>query len=146
VSVSTPTPAVRAGGGGDGGQDSGRTEPTRAETTGADGNGGGGSGGGGSGSEPTPTRTTAEPATPPWISQCTYYSGTQLTQSGDRGQRVVQVQCMLDKRGYGVGGAGVDGQFGKDTASAVKAFQSDKGLEVDGQVGPNTWAALRGST
>jgi len=135
--------ASGAGGGGDSGQDSGQVEPTRAETTGADGNGGGGSGGGGS--EPTPTRTTAEPATPPWISQCTYYSGTQLTQSGDRGQRVVQVQCMLDKRGYGVGSAGVDGQFGKDTASAVKAFQSDKGLEVDGQVGPNTWAALRGS-
>ncbi|MEU9956196.1 protein kinase [Streptomyces sp. NPDC050982] len=138
--------ASGAGGGGDGGQDSGQVEPTRAETTEADGNGGGGSGDGGSGSEPAPTRTTAEPATPPWISQCTYYSGTQLTQSGDRGQRVVQVQCMLDKRGYGVGGAGVDGQFGKDTAAAVKAFQTDKGLEVDGQVGPNTWAALRGST
>ncbi|MCX5603894.1 serine/threonine-protein kinase [Streptomyces phaeochromogenes] len=136
--------ASGAGGGGDGGQ----VEPTRAETTAADDSGGsgGGSGDDGSGSEPAPTRTTAEPATPPWISQCTYYSGTQLTQSGDRGQRVVQVQCMLDKRGYGVGGAGVDGQFGKDTASAVKAFQSDKGLEVDGQVGPNTWASLRGST
>ncbi|MFI6281352.1 protein kinase [Streptomyces sp. NPDC050988] len=136
---------------GDGGQGPGQAEPTRAETTAADGSGGsGGAGSGGgdgsSGSEPAPTRTTAEPATPPWISQCTYYSGTQLTQSGDRGQRVVQVQCMLDKRGYGVGGAGVDGQFGKDTAAAVKAFQSDKGLEVDGQVGPNTWAALRGST
>ncbi|WP_251063054.1 MULTISPECIES: serine/threonine-protein kinase [unclassified Streptomyces] len=103
---------------------------------------------GGSGGAPTatPTETATTPATPPWISQCTYYSGTELTDYGDKGQRVVQVQCMLTKRGYSVGGAGVDGDFGKDTESAVKQFQSAKGLEVDGQVGPNTWAALRSST
>ncbi|MEU6145408.1 serine/threonine-protein kinase [Streptomyces sp. NPDC047081] len=93
-----------------------------------------------------PTKTTAAPAEPPWLTQCTYYSGTELTQLGDKNQRVVQVQCMLTKRGYSVGSAGVDGQFGKDTDAAVRSFQSDKGLEVDGQVGPNTWAALRSST
>ena len=102
--------------------------------------------GGGSAPTPTPTRTATKPATPPWISQCTYYSGTELTTSGDKGQRVVQVQCMLTKRGYSVGGAGVDGQFGEDTVSAVRLFQSDKGLVVDGDVGPKTWAALRSST
>ncbi|MET7731004.1 serine/threonine-protein kinase [Streptomyces sp. NPDC005402] len=111
---------------------------------------GGGSAGGGSPTSPTPTatvtKTAAPPATPAWISGCTYYSGTELTEYGDKGQRVVQVQCMLTKRGYGVGGSGVDGEFGKDTQSAVKQFQSAKGLEVDGQVGPNTWAALRSST
>ncbi|WP_405517450.1 protein kinase domain-containing protein [Streptomyces canus] len=105
---------------------------------------------GGNSTAPTPTatvtRTAAPPATPAWISGCTYYSGTELTDYGDKGQRVVQVQCMLTKRGYSVGGSGVDGEFGKDTQSAVKQFQSAKGLEVDGQVGPNTWAALRSST
>ncbi|RRR70547.1 peptidoglycan-binding protein, partial [Streptomyces sp. RP5T] len=85
-------------------------------------------------------------AIPAWISGCTYYSGTELTDYGDKGQRVVQVQCMLTKRGYSVGGSGVDGEFGRDTQAAVKQFQSAKGLEVDGQVGPNTWAALRSST
>ncbi|MEU0407046.1 protein kinase [Streptomyces griseorubiginosus] len=106
----------------------------------------------GSGSAPAPTptatvtKTTAPPATPAWISGCTYYSGTELTDYGDKGQRVVQVQCMLTKRGYSVGGSGVDGEFGRDTQAAVKQFQSAKGLEVDGQVGPNTWAALRSST
>jgi eukaryotic-like serine/threonine-protein kinase len=99
---------------------------------------------------PTPTatvtKTAAPPATPAWISGCTYYSGTEQTEYGDKGQRVVQVQCMLTKRGYSVGGSGVDGEFGKDTQSAVKQFQSTKGLEVDGQVGPHTWAALRSST
>ncbi|EDY56806.2 MULTISPECIES: serine/threonine-protein kinase [Streptomyces] len=111
---------------------------------------GGGSAGGGSSTTPTPTatvtKTAAPPATPSWISGCTYYSGTELTDYGDKGQRVVQVQCMLTKRGYSVGGSGVDGEFGRDTQSAVKQFQSAKGLEVDGQVGPNTWAALRSST
>ncbi|WP_405470753.1 protein kinase domain-containing protein [Streptomyces canus] len=106
--------------------------------------------GGGNSTAPTPTatvtRTAAPPATPAWISGCTYYSGTELTDYGDKGQRVVQVQCMLTKRGYSVGGSGVDGEFGKDTQSAVKQFQSAKGLEVDGQVGPNTWAALRSSS
>ncbi|MET7690105.1 protein kinase [Streptomyces sp. NPDC005483] len=106
--------------------------------------------GGGSTEAPTPTatvtKTAAPPATPAWISGCTYYSGTEQTEYGDKGQRVVQVQCMLTKRGYSVGGSGVDGEFGKDTQSAVKQFQSAKGLEVDGQVGPNTWAALRSST
>ncbi|MYS26104.1 hypothetical protein GTW38_03955 [Streptomyces sp. SID7804] len=59
---------------------------------------------------------------------------------------MVQVQCMLTKRGYSVGRAGVDGQFGEDTVAAVRLFQSDKGLDVDGDVGPKTWAALRSST
>ncbi|WP_020118641.1 serine/threonine-protein kinase [Streptomyces canus] len=111
---------------------------------------GGGSAGRGSSTTPTPTatvtKTAAPPATPAWISGCTYYSGTEQTEYGDKGQRVVQVQCMLTKRGYSVGGSGVDGEFGKDTQSAVKQFQSAKGLEVDGQVGPHTWAALRSST
>ncbi|WP_030317098.1 serine/threonine-protein kinase [Streptomyces sp. NRRL B-3229] len=106
----------------------------------------------GSGNPPAPTptatvtRTTAPPAAPAWISGCTYYSGTEQTEYGDKGQRVVQVQCMLTKRGYSVGSSGVDGEFGKDTRTAVKQFQSAKGLEVDGQVGPYTWAALRSST
>ncbi|WP_282700809.1 serine/threonine-protein kinase [Streptomyces sp. CC219B] len=110
-------------------------------------------GGGGAGKKeasPAPTTTVTQTATPPstpaWISDCTYYTGTELTDHGDTGQRVVQVQCMLTKRGYSVGNAGVDGQFGDATLAAVKQFQSAKGLEVDGQVGPQTWAALRSAT
>ncbi|MDG4860996.1 protein kinase [Streptomyces sp. T-3] len=117
-------------------------DPTEGGTT----TSGGGGSGGGTATTPAPTKTPDKPATPPWISQCTYYSGTAITRYGDTGQRVVQVQCMLTKRGYGVGSSGVDGEFGKDTTSAVKRFQTDKGLEVDGEVGPNTWAALRSST
>ncbi|MEV0633882.1 protein kinase [Streptomyces sp. NPDC050619] len=84
-----------------------------------------------------------EPATPPWISDCTHYAGNGRTRQGDSGKRVLQVQCMLTKRGYGVGSSGVDGEFGSGTESAVRGFQSDKGLNIDGIVGHETWTALR---
>ncbi|MGI5195382.1 protein kinase domain-containing protein [Streptomyces sp. CA-288835] len=138
--------AGAAGGGdADGEQDSTPTATPSATPSSGNGGGSGGSGGGTT-PGPSPTRSTAEPAKPPWITQCTYYSGTQLTQLGDKNRRVTQVQCMLTKRGYGVGAAGVDGQFGQATLRAVKRFQGAKGLSVDGDVGPNTWAALRSRT
>lgn len=93
--------------------------------------------------KPTTPATTSAPPADPWDS-CNYYSGTALTQNGDSGERVVQVQCILRARGYDLGAGGVDGMFGPSTEAAVKNFQSDKGLSVDGQVGPNTWGALRG--
>ena len=84
--------------------------------------------------------TTASPK--PWA-KCTYYSGTALTQYGDTGNRVREVQCILKARGYDLGAGGVDGDFGADTRAAVKSFQSRNHLTVDGQVGVQTWAALR---
>jgi lysozyme len=37
----------------------------------------------------------------------------------------------------------VDGDFGRGTEDAVKSFQRERGLVVDGIVGPGTWEALR---
>ncbi|MFE7898938.1 protein kinase [Streptomyces sp. NPDC057424] len=123
-----------------------RTTGDEATPTAAPGNGERGGSDGGIPATASPTETATAPAGPPWNSRCTHYSGTELTVHGDRGQRVVQVQCMLTQRGFKVGDGGVDGQFGGATQAAVKKFQRAKGLSADGEVGPGTWAALRSST
>ncbi|MFE9646113.1 protein kinase [Streptomyces sp. NPDC006365] len=92
---------------------------------------------------PSQSSPSSELATPPWISDCTHYSGNGRTSQGDSGKRVQQVQCMLTKRGYSVGNTGVDGDFGPGTESAVRSFQSGKELAADGVVGRETWVALR---
>ena len=96
---------------------------------------------------PSPTPSADSPSagtdTAPWLSECTYYSGNGRTRLGDSGKRVRQVQCMLTKRGYGVGSTGVDGEFGPDTETAVRNFQTDRGLKADGIVAHDTWGALR---
>jgi peptidoglycan hydrolase-like protein with peptidoglycan-binding domain len=47
------------------------------------------------------------------------------------------------RRSDGLGLIAVDGDFGPGTYNAVIAFQRDRGLQVDGTVGNQTWAALR---
>ena len=59
-----------------------------------------------------------------------------------RGSAVKTAQERLIAHGYDVGSAGADGWFGEGTLKAVKRFQSDKGLTVDGIIGPATWTAL----
>jgi len=68
-------------------------------------------------------------------------SGATLRR-GDKGQAVTEMQTLLMKLGYDLGSYGVDGDFGKDTEAAVKRFQRDHGLTVDGVVGSQTRAAL----
>ena len=61
---------------------------------------------------------------------------------GSSGKYVKECQNMLIKLGYSVGSTGADGKFGKNTQAAVKKFQKDWGLKVDGIVGPATWKML----
>jgi peptidoglycan hydrolase-like protein with peptidoglycan-binding domain len=58
---------------------------------------------------------------------------------GDTGAAVVTLQNRLNVWGASLT---VDGDFGADTLAAVKAFQTEQKLTVDGVVGPLTWAAL----
>ena len=62
-----------------------------------------------------------------------------LVRKGDQNHPVKTLQYLLRARGHTVT---VDGIFGPRTDAAVRAFQQQKGLAVDGIVGPNTWGAL----
>ncbi|MEV8509040.1 peptidoglycan-binding protein [Actinoplanes sp. NPDC051475] len=58
---------------------------------------------------------------------------------GARNHPVKTLQYLLRARDHRVA---VDGVFGPDTDSAVRAFQKQKKLSVDGIAGPQTWRAL----
>lgn len=66
--------------------------------------------------------------------------GRSTVKYGSRGEDVTFLQQRLTANGYGVGS--IDGIFGNKTLEAVKAFQIENGLTVDGIVGVNTWAKL----
>lgn len=57
------------------------------------------------------------------------------------GDDVWLVQQRLADLGYSQVGV-IDGIFGRATDAAVRAFQQQQRLEVDGIVGPQTWASL----
>ena len=76
---------------------------------------------------PTPTPT---PTTKPTL------------RKGSTGPYVVECQTDLITLGYSCGPKGADGIYGTATINAVKAFQKDHGLSVDGVCGPKTWDAL----
>ena len=61
---------------------------------------------------------------------------------GRRGTEVADVQKSLIALGYPLPKHGVDGIRGPETVDAVKKFQTDNGLTVDGDPGPATVAKL----
>jgi peptidoglycan hydrolase-like protein with peptidoglycan-binding domain len=63
----------------------------------------------------------------------------EVLRNGTTGGSVKILQICLNGLGYSLAG---DGVFGPATEAAVRRFQSDRGLMVDGVVGPQTWVAL----
>lgn len=57
---------------------------------------------------------------------------------GSKGQEVKALQEKLIKLGYDIGKYGADGAFGSFTEKAVKEFQANQGILVDGEVGNDT--------
>ena len=66
--------------------------------------------------------------------------GQPLIRRGDQGTAVFRAQRAL-RRTPDLS-VDLDGDFGPDTEAAVKRFQEGAGLDVDGIVGDDTWAAL----
>jgi len=54
---------------------------------------------------------------------------------------VKDIQVHLNSRGYDVGS--IDGKMGPKTRAAIRSFQKDEGLSVDGIAGKNTQRALQ---
>lgn len=61
---------------------------------------------------------------------------------GDTGTEVKDMQKKLIACGYSCGSSGADGSFGNDTLAAVKKFQRENGLTVDGYFGEKSKAKL----
>lgn len=66
---------------------------------------------------------------------CPYKKPQRTVMNGDSGDMVRWVQWYLKQYGFNIA---VDGSFGSNTLNTVKNFQSLKGLEIDGMVGPLT--------
>ena len=59
---------------------------------------------------------------------------------GSTGLPVRRAQKRMSLVGYDVGG--VDGRYGTRTEAAVKNLQQQRGVAVDGVIGPQTWSII----
>ena len=69
-----------------------------------------------------------------------YELGDRILRDGDYGADVAELQTRLKAVGYDPGE--IDGEFGPNTESAVKALQTAAEITVDGEFGPDSLAAL----
>ena len=65
------------------------------------------------------------------------YPGQPLAE-GSTGEAVRTWQAQMRRRGWTIE---VDGAYGPGSERVCRAFQEEKKLDVDGEVGPKTWAA-----
>lgn len=84
-----------------------------------------------------------EPSKPVVNSGCTL--NLPVLHRGSEGESVKALQILLIGKGYSCGGWGADGDFGLATEEAVRKFQRDNGLTMDGIVGTETWSKLLGA-
>lgn len=63
-----------------------------------------------------------------------------MLRKGSKGASVYALQLLLTAKGYDTMGA--DSDFGRNTESALMDYQIDKGLEVDGICGKESWTSL----
>ena len=64
----------------------------------------------------------------------------KVVRSGSKGDHVKMLQSSLTMLGYNVNG--IDGHCGPGCVNAIKSYQRDNGLSVDGSCGPATWTSI----
>ena len=67
--------------------------------------------------------------------------GDRLVGRGSKGPEVIELQKKLAQLGYVIGTA--DGKFGSKTEAAIRRFQKERGLRVDGLAGTQTINELK---
>lgn len=72
-----------------------------------------------------------------------YALGERILRNGCEGSDVKELQTYLIQLGYDCGSWGPDGDFGDATEHALREFQKDRGLVVDGQYGQKSHSAMR---
>ena len=70
-----------------------------------------------------------------------HWNGSVI-RNGEKGKHVKELQERLLALGYKLPRYGVDGVFGTETQKAVRQFQRDAGIKIDGIPGPQTKKAL----
>ncbi len=65
---------------------------------------------------------------------------TQVLRRGDGGEPVRDLQQRLSRLGHSIDDE--PGEYGSGTEGAVRIFQEQRGLRVDGVCGPQTWSAV----
>ena len=81
-------------------------------------------------------------ATKPDTPTSEYTLGTRTLKRGSKGADVKALQEFLLQLGYSLPRYGADGDFGGETAAAIKRFQARAGLAQDGVYGGDTHRAL----
>lgn len=84
-----------------------------------------------------------ESYTPPAKEEVKETPKVKTLKKGSSGADVKTLQTRLNELGYDCGK--VDGKYGDKTAAAVKAFQKDHNLTVDGIAGAKTQTSLNGA-
>lgn len=77
------------------------------------------------------------------VMACLTVTASATYQYGDKGGEITTIQKKLISAGYK---ARVTGEYDANTKWAVRLFQKDKGLAVDGILGPATYKKLMGKT
>ena len=78
-----------------------------------------------------------------WLSLLNLNPSAFVLRRGSRQSAVLYLQRLLLSYLYPI--TSLDGIFGRETENAVREFQEENGLAVDGIVGQNTWRALLSS-
>jgi len=89
--------------------------------------------------EPTPNTSSSSGETSSLDSPLKYEPGVRLQYD----EQVKQWQQRMQERGWNIAD---DGIYGSQSAQIARQFQQEKGLGVDGIVGPDTWAATFDTT